>query len=79
MEDTKIIDLYWARQEAAIVETDKKYGNYCRSIALQILSNMEDTEECVNDTWMKAWDCMPPQRPDILSAFLAKITRNLKK
>jgi len=77
MEDTKIIDLYWARQETAIVETDKKYGNYCRSIAMHILSNMEDTEECVNDTWMKAWDCMPPQRPDILSAFLGKITRNL--
>lgn len=77
MEDTKIIDLYWARQETAIVETDKKYGNYCRSIALHILSNMEDSEECVNDTWLRAWDCMPPKRPDILSAFLGKITRNL--
>ena len=77
MEDTKIIDLFWARQETAIVETDRKYGNYCRSIAMHILSNQEDTEECVNDTWMKAWECMPPQRPDILSAFLGKITRNL--
>lgn len=77
MEDERIIDLYWARQENAIVETDKKYGNYCRSIALHILKSMEDSEECVNDTWMKAWDSMPPKRPDFLSAFLGKITRNL--
>lgn len=77
MEDTKIIDLYWARQESAITETDKKYGNYCRSIALHVLSDWEDSEECVNDTWLKAWDSMPPNRPDFLSAFLGKITRNL--
>lgn len=77
MEDERIIDLYWARQENAIVETDKKYGNYCRSIALHILKSMEDSEECVNDTWMKAWDSMPPKRPDFLSAFLGKITRNI--
>lgn len=77
MEDEKIIDLYWARREDAIVETDKKYGNYCKSIALHILKSMEDSEECVNDTWMKAWDSMPPKRPDFLSAFLGKITRNL--
>lgn len=77
MEDERIIDLYWARREDAIVETDKKYGNYCKSIALHILKSMEDSEECVNDTWMKAWDSMPPKRPDFLSAFLGKIVRNL--
>ena len=77
MEDAKIIDLYWARQEAAILETDKKYGNYCRSISLHILKNQEDCEECVNDTWLRAWDTMPPKRPDFLAAFLGKITRNL--
>ncbi|MBQ7840563.1 MAG: sigma-70 family RNA polymerase sigma factor [Lachnospiraceae bacterium] len=77
MEDEKIIDLYWARQENAIMETDKKYGNYCRSISLHILKNQEDTEECVNDTWLRAWDTMPPKRPDFLAAFLGKITRNL--
>lgn len=77
MDDGKIIDLYWARQESAIMETDKKYGNYCRSISLHILKNMEDTEECVNDTWLRAWDTIPPKRPDFLGAFLGKITRNL--
>ena len=77
MEDDKIIDLYWARQETAIMETDRKYGNYCRSISLHILKNQEDTEECVNDTWMRAWDTMPPKRPDFLGAFLGKIARNL--
>lgn len=77
MEDDKIIDLYWARQETAIMETDRKYGNYCRSISLHILKNQEDTEECVNDTWMRAWDTMPPKRPDFLGAFLGKIVRNL--
>lgn len=77
MEDERIIDLYWARREEAITETDKKYGNYCRSIALHILKSMEDSEECVNDTWFRAWDSMPPKRPDFLSAFLGKITRNL--
>lgn len=77
MEDKRIIDLYWARQETAIVETDKKYGKYCRSIALHILNSLEDSEECVNDTWLKAWDSMPPKRPDYLAAFLGKIARNL--
>ncbi len=77
MEDERIIDLYWARQEQAIVETDQKYGNYCRSISLHILNSQEDTEECVNDTWLRAWDSMPPKRPDFLAAFLGKIVRNL--
>lgn len=77
MEDHAIIDLYFARQEQALTETDRKYGPYCRSIAGNILHDPQDTEECVNDTWLKAWNAMPPQRPNCLSAFLGKITRNL--
>ena len=77
MEDSKIIDLYWARKEQALAETDAKYGSYCRTIARNILRNFEDTEECVSDTWLHAWNSMPPQRPGILSAFLGRITRNL--
>ena len=77
MEDTKIIDLYFARNETAITETDQKYGTYCRSIAWNILQNHEDSEECVSDTWLRAWNAMPPQRPRVLRQFLAKITRNL--
>lgn len=77
LEDSKIIDLYWAREEQALAETDAKYGNYCRTIARNILRNFEDTEECVSDTWLHAWNSMPPQRPGILSAFLGRITRNL--
>lgn len=77
MEDERIIDLYWARQESAIAETEEKYGGYCRSISLHILKSQEDSEECINDTWMHAWDSMPPKRPDYLGAFLGKIARNL--
>ena len=77
MEDQAIIDLYFARSEQALEETDRKYGAYCRSIAEHILRNVQDTEECVNDTWLRAWNAMPPQRPGVLSAFLGKITRNL--
>ena len=77
MEDHAIIDLYWAREERALEETDRKYGPYCRTIAHQILHSREDTEECVNDTWLRAWNAIPPQRPCVLSAFLGKITRNL--
>ena len=77
MEDSVIIDLYWAREERALSETDTKYGGYCRSIAHNILRNREDTEECVSDTWLHAWNAMPPQRPSILSSFLGRITRNL--
>ena len=76
LEDSKIIDLYWARKEQALAETDAKYGSYCRTIARNILRNFEDTEECVSDTWLHAWNSMPPQRPGILSAFLGRITRN---
>ena len=77
MEDSTIIDLYWARQEQALEETDRKYGSYCWTIAHNILRNRQDTEECVNDTWLKAWNAMPPQRPSILASFLGAITRNL--
>ena len=77
VEDSRIIDLYWARDEQALKQTDIKYGGYCRSIANNILHSAEDTEECIWDTWLHAWNAMPPQRPSILSAFLGRITRNL--
>lgn len=77
MEDKDIVDLYWQRSERAIAESAAKYGAYCRSIAGRILRNEEDTEECVSDTWLHAWNAMPPQRPAILSSFLGRITRNL--
>lgn len=77
MEDQKIIDLYWQRSEQAIAETDRKYGGYCYAIAYNILSNREDSEESVSDTYMAAWRSMPPKKPGILSAFLGKITRHL--
>ena len=77
MEDSGIIALYWAREERALVETERKYGRYCWTISYNILHNREDTEECLNDTYMKAWNAMPPQRPSILSAFLGKIARNV--
>ncbi len=77
MKDTAIIDLYWERNEQAIVETDQKYGKYCHTVAYNVLGNTEDSRECVNDTWLRAWNSMPPKRPAVLRAFLAKITRNL--
>ena len=77
MKDEQIVDLYWQRSEAAISETDNKYGNYCHTIAYNILQNAEDSEECVNDTWFNAWNSMPDKRPARLSPFLGKITRNL--
>lgn len=77
MEDKKIIDLYWQRSEEAISQTESKYGAYCHSIAWNILYDHEDTEECVNDTWLRTWDTIPPQRPGVFQTFLGKITRNL--
>lgn len=77
MQDDEIMDLYLKREEAAISETEKKYGGYCHKVAENILHNKEDSEECVNDTWMKAWLAIPPARPTHLKLFLAKITRNL--
>jgi RNA polymerase sigma-70 factor (ECF subfamily) len=77
LDDRKIIDLYWRRSESAIGETANKYARYCHSISFNILHDMEDAEECVNDTYLRAWDAMPPQRPNCLAVFLGKITRNL--
>ena len=75
MEDNAIIELYWKRSENAISETSAKYGGYCYTIAYNILANNEDSEESVNDTWMAAWNTMPPRRPKLLAAFLGKMTR----
>lgn len=77
MEDSRIVELYWQRKEQAIHETDVKYGSYCRSIARNILKDSSDAEECVNDTYLDAWNAMPPSRPAILSTFLGKITRRI--
>lgn len=77
MDDRTIIDLYNQRNEQAISETSRKYGAYCFSIANRILSDEQDCEECVNDTWLKTWNSIPPAMPDCLRLFLAKITRNL--
>lgn len=77
MEDTKIIDLYFARDEQALAETSKKYGRYCFSLANAILNNAEDSEETVSDTYWKTWAAIPPTRPACFRMFLAKITRNL--
>ena len=77
MEDSDIIALYFACAESAVSETVKKYGAYLNAVAYNILRSREDAEECVSDTWLNAWNAMPPKRPSVLSAFLGKITRNL--
>ena len=77
MEDRDIIQLYWDRDEGAIPATADKYGGYCAAIARNILDDGRDAEECVNDTWLAAWNAMPPHRPARLSTFLGKLTRNL--
>ena len=77
MDDRDIIQLYFDRSEAAIAASDRKYGPYCRTVAGNILPSSQDVEECVNDTWLRAWNAMPPQRPQRLKTFLGKITRNL--
>lgn len=77
MDDNLIIELYWQRNQLAISETHLKYGHYCTNIAYGILHSQQDAEECVNDTWMRTWNSIPPQRPSKLSAFLGRITRNL--
>ena len=76
MQDDMIIALYYQRDEQAIVQTNAKYGAYCTSIAQNILHNMQDSEECVNDTWLCAWNSMPPANPPILRTYLGRITRN---
>ena len=77
MDDKSIVDLYFNRDEEAITQTDKKYGRYCYSIAYNILTNKEDAEESVCDTYMTAWKAIPPRRPSVLSTFLGKITRHI--
>ena len=77
MEDHKIVDLYWARNEQGIVESDLKYGKILRSLSFSLLSSREDAEECVNDTYLDAWNAMPTARPTYLGAFLSKITRRI--
>ena len=76
VEDNRIIELYFSRDEAALVETAKKYGTFCLRIAMNVLNVQEDAEECVNDTYHKAWKEIPPTRPDSFKAFLGRIVRN---
>ena len=77
MDDKSIVDLYFGRDQEAITQTDKKYGHYCYRIAYNILTNREDAEESVSDTYVAAWRVIPPRRPSVLSTFLGKITRHI--
>ena len=77
MKDAEIVELYWKRDESAIAVTAETYGNYCYSISYNILQCQEDAQECVNDTYWKAWQSIPPQKPANLATYLGKITRNL--
>lgn len=77
MEDSQIVSLYWQREETAIRETQKKYDRYLTKIAYNILSDLEDSRESVNDTYLAAWDSIPPHRPGVLSTYLAKLTRRI--
>ncbi len=77
MEDSQIIELYWARSESAIAETGLKYGGFLQTIAWNILRSHDDAEECVNDTYLRTWNAIPPARPAALRAWLGRIARNL--
>ncbi len=77
MEDRQIIELYWNRDQQAVVESDSKYGAFCGVMARNILGSVQDAEECVNDTWHRAWDTIPPHRPGSLRAYFGRIVRNL--
>ena len=77
MKDHEIVDLYWARDERALTETQHKYGAYCHSISMNILNSEPDAEECVNDTWVAAWGSIPPKKPAVLRTYLGKLTRNI--
>lgn len=77
MDDREIIELYLARSESAIAQTAEKYGRYSHKIAYAILGSFEDSEECVNDAYIKVWNSIPPQRPNSLAAYIGRITRNL--
>lgn len=77
MTENEILELFWQRHESAITEASRQYGRYCYSISYNILQDPEDAEECVNDTWLRTWNAIPPQRPKRLSFFMGRITRNL--
>ena len=77
MDDAAIVALFWARDERAIPATAEKYGSYCTAVARNILRDQRDAEECVSDTYLRAWSAMPPHRPAMLAVFLGRITRNL--
>ena len=77
MEDEEIIELYWKRDEQAVHETQRAYGDYCRRVACGILNDPQDVEEVLADTWLHAWNSIPPQKPKFLKLYLAKIARNL--
>lgn len=77
MDDQEIIRLYWERNQDAIAETERQYGSYCHTISLRILRSPEDAAECVNDTWLRAWQAIPPEKPNRFSIWLGRITRNL--
>lgn len=77
MEDEKIVGLFWQRNETAIVETAAKYGALCHSVAKGVLGSSCDAEECVNDTYVRMWNSIPPDQPDHLDAYACKITRRL--
>ena len=77
MEDHEIVALYWRRSERAVAETDAKYGAFCHTVALGLLSVREDAEECVNDAYQAAWESMPEEKPDKLRAWLGRVVRNL--
>lgn len=77
IDDNKIIQLYFDRDENAISATSEKYGKYCNTIAINILGNKEDAEECLSDTYLKTWNSIPPNRPAVLRTFIGKITRNV--
>lgn len=77
MDDSRIIELFFDRNEQAVRETDQKYGGYCYSIAYHILSNREDSEESVNDTYLSAWNAIPPRKPNPLAPFLGRIVRHI--
>ena len=77
MDDVQIVNLYWERDEKALIETDIKYGRYLKKISHNILSQDEDVNECVNDTYMRAWNSMPSQRPSRLGVYLGKIVRGI--
>ena len=77
MKDDQIVNLYWDRNEDAIHQTQMKYGSYLAKVAYNILADYEDSQECVNDTYLAAWNSMPANRPTVLSTYLSKITRQI--